>query len=248
MTTPSAVESAPPHACAACGGPLDSLGRCDKCGAVFGEAYRCPLCLALSDVEQSPTLFWRCRTCGGPRIPPSAGPSSERETTLLKSARAEQMRAGAYRAGSVFALASGLLSVFVTTVVLMATSPAPFAKVAAALACAVPLLLSFLAFRRAAGHKQKLEQALEQAWLSAAARVAQGAGAELSAASLARTLRVDEARAELLLAELSVQDFVLPRSEAVPKVRVTELADPDELSATAAEHESRDAAASNGKT
>jgi hypothetical protein len=238
VTTPSAVETAPPDSCAACRGSLDALGRCGKCGAVFGEVYRCPLCHALSDVEPSPALYYRCRTCGGPRIPPSAGPSSERETALLKSARAEQLRAGAFRAGSGFALASGLLSVLVTNVVLLATSPAPFAKAAALFASVVPLLLSFLAFRQARTHKQRFEQALQEAWLSAAARVAEQAGAPLDAASLAKTLSIDETRAELLLAELSVQDFVRPRLEPAAKVRVTELGDPAELSA-AAEADSR---------
>jgi hypothetical protein len=235
--TPVAVEPAPPEACSACGGPLDALGRCNKCGAVFGEAYRCPLCQALSDVEAHPTLYFCCRACGGPRIPPSAGPPSERETALLKSARAAQMRAGAYRAGSVFALVSGLLSLLVTNVVLLATSPAALAKVFALFASSVPLLLSFIAFRRAAEHKKALDQALQQAWLSAAGRVAERAGGGVSAAALAEALRIAEPRAELLLAELSVQDFVQPPHAPSEKVRVTELADPSELLATAEQSE-----------
>lgn len=232
MTLPVAVESAPPEACSACGGALDPLGRCAKCGAVFGEAYRCPLCQALADVEESPALYYRCRSCGGPRVPPSAGPPSAQETACLKKARSEQVRAGAYRAGSGFAFVSGLLSLLVTNVVLLATSPPPLAKVFALLASVVPLVLSLVAFRRAALHKKQLERALQQAWLAAAGRVMSASGGQLSALSLAQALRIDEPRAELLLAELSVQDFVEPH--ALPaKVRVTELADPSELPATA---------------
>jgi hypothetical protein len=232
VTKAVAVEPAPPQACSACGAALDALGRCSKCGAVFGEAYRCPLCQALSDVEENSVLHYRCRACGGPRIPPSAGPPSERETALLKAARAEQLRAGAFRAGSAFAFASGLLSLLVTNVVLLATSPAPFARAFALFASVVPLLLALLALRRAAQHKKRLEQALEQAWLLAAGRAAALAGGEVSAQSLAKTLRIDEVRAELLLAELSVQDFVEPHVRPAAKVRVTELAEPAELPAT----------------
>jgi Flp pilus assembly protein TadB len=157
---------------------------------------------------------------------------------LLRTARSEQLRSGAYRAGAGVALASGLLSVVVTNVVLLATSPAPFAKVFALLASVVPLLLSFLAFRRAATHGKELERALEQAWLSAARRVSAETGDPISAAALARALRTDEARAEFLLAELSVQDLVEPHAPLGQKLRVTELADASELSA-AVESEAR---------
>jgi hypothetical protein len=190
------------------------------------------LCHALSDVEASSPLFYRCRTCGGPRIPPSASAPSARETALLETARAEQLRALAYRAGSGFALVSGLVSLVVTNVVLLATSPAPFAKAFALLVCFVPLTLSFVAFRRATRHKHRLEGALQQAWLSAAGRVAGAAGGELSASALGQALRIDDARAELLLAELSVQELIEPHALPPAKVRVTELADPSERPAT----------------
>jgi len=228
VTLPDAADPARPDACSACGGPLDPLGRCAKCGAVFGEAYRCPLCQALSDVEPSEALYFRCRTCGGPRVPPSAVAPSEQEIALLKTARAEQLRAGAFRAGAGFALASGVLSVVVTAVVLLATSPALVAKVAAFVASLTPLVLAALAFQRSAAHTKKLAALLQQAWLAAASRVALHEGPELSAAGLAKTLRIDEARAELLLAEVSVQNFVAGRSEP-QRLRVTELADPAEL-------------------
>jgi hypothetical protein len=203
---------------------------------VFGEAYRCPLCQALSDVEESAVLYYRCRTCGGPRVPPSAGPPSERETALLKEARREQLRAGAFRTGSAFALASGLLSLFVTNVVLLATSPAPLAKAFALFASVVPLVLSFLAFRRAAAHKKQLERALQQAWVAAAGRVAALAGSDVTASSLAKALRIDEGRAELLLAELSVQDFMTSPA-LTAKLRVPELEPASELSRPAEQSE-----------
>ncbi len=233
MTQPAPVEASAREACSACGGELTALGKCERCGAVFGEAYRCPLCHALSDVEANAQLNWSCRTCGGPRIPPRAGASPEGEIAQLRIARREQLRAGAFHAGSGFALGAGLLALLVTNVVLLATSPPPLAKAFALFASVVPLLLSFLAFRRARAHRQGLERALQQAWLAAASRVAARDG-HVTAPALAATLGLDEARAELLLAELSVQDLI-GAEPAAARVRVTELARPEELSAAAEE-------------
>ncbi|MEI9939352.1 MAG: hypothetical protein WDO69_19190 [Pseudomonadota bacterium] len=224
MTSPAAL-AARPDVCSACSGPLDLLGHCAKCGAAFGEAYRCPLCRALSDVESSDTLYYRCRSCGGPRIPPSESPISEAEVALLRSARSEQLRVGAFRAGSGFALASGGISLLVTLIVFMVTSPAPFAKVAALLVSVVPFALSFFALRSSRGHARKFDTALQQAWLLAASRLVAANGGQLSAKALAQLLRVDETRAELLLAEVSVQDFMARPSEPSARVRVTEPAD-----------------------
>ncbi|MET0794421.1 MAG: hypothetical protein ABW061_23065 [Polyangiaceae bacterium] len=240
-----AARAARPEACSACGAALDSIGRCQQCGAVFGEAYRCPLCQALSDVEPNTTLYYRCRACGGPRIPPTDSPISEAEAALLRSARAEQLRAGAFKAGAGFAVASGALSLLLTSVVLLVTSPGAVAKFAALLASVVPFALSLFAWRRAQGHAAALRSALQQAWLLAASRVvaahahAQTSTHQMSAAELARSLRIDEPRAELLLAELSVRDFVEQPAELPARLRVTELADPAEPTATAAEEAAR---------
>ena len=230
MTLPDAALAARPEACSACGGGLDALGRCAKCGAVFSEAYRCPLCQALSDVEANPTLYYRCRACGGPRIPPNGSPISEPEVALLRDARSEQLRAGAFKAGAGFAAASGVLSFLVTTVVLLATAPAAFAKLAALVASLVPFVLSFFALARSRTHARKLDQALQQAWLLAASRIVAEAGGQMTSPTLAKELRINEARAEFLLAEVSVQDFVSQARAPLPtRVRVTELGAPEEL-------------------
>ena len=231
MTTPDAL-AARPDACSACGGPLDPLGGCPRCGAAFGEAYRCPLCHAISGIEASPTVQFCCRTCGGPRIPPSSSPVSEAEVALLQRARGEQLRATAFQGGAAFAVASGVLSLLVTSVVLLAISPPAFAKFAALLASAVPFVLSVFALRRGRQHLEKLEAALQQAWVLAASRLAARSEVPMTAAALARDLRVDEARAELLLAEVSLQDFVQP-TELPARMRVTDLSAPDDLAAAA---------------
>jgi hypothetical protein len=242
VISPDAALAERPEACSACGAALDSLGRCDKCGAVFGEAYRCPLCAAVSDVEPSKALYYRCRTCGGPRIPPSERPISEAEAELLRLARAEQLRGGAFQAGAGFAAASGALSLMLTCVVLLVTAPGAFAKAAALLACVVPFALSFFAWRRAKTHTAALAEALQQAWLLAASRVVAGHAGDMSGAALAKALRVSEPRAELLLAELSVRDFVEQPAELLAKVRVTELAEPEALAAAAVDEATRSSA------
>jgi hypothetical protein len=192
------------------------------------------LCHALADVEPNPTLFYRCRACGGPRIPPDGSPASEAEVALLRSARSEQLRAGAFKAGAGFAAASGILSFLVTSVVLLATAPAPFAKFAAFAGCFVPVVLAFFAISRSRLHARKLEAALQGAWLLAASRIVAQEGGSMTSALLAKKLRVDEARAELLLAEVSVQDLVSQAPAALPpRLRVSELATPDELAAEA---------------
>ena len=230
MTSPAAL-AARPEVCSVCSGSLDPLGRCAKCGAVFGEAYRCPLCQAISDVEAGQPPYSRCRSCGGPRIPPSDSPISEAEAELLRSARSEQLRAGAFRAGSGFALASGGVSLVVTLIVFLVTSPGLFAQAAAVLASVVPFALSFFARSSAKEHTRKFDAALQQAWLLAATRLVAAHGGQLNAPALAQLLRVDETRAELLLAEVNVQDFIAQPSDLPGRVRVTELADPEELSA-----------------
>ncbi|HET7545860.1 MAG TPA: hypothetical protein VFK05_38595 [Polyangiaceae bacterium] len=232
MTLAAALE-ARPDVCSVCSGPLDPLGRCAKCGAVFGEAYRCPLCRAIADVEATDAQYTRCRSCGGPRIVPSESPISDAEIALLHSARSEQLRAGALRAGAGFALASGGVSLLVTLVVFLVASPAPLAKVAALLASAIPFLLSFFTARSAKNRARKVEAALQQAWFLAASRLVRAQGRGLGAKDLARLLRVDEARAELLLAEVNVQDFMQQPPELAARVRVTELADPADLDAPA---------------
>jgi hypothetical protein len=232
VTLPAAI-AAQPDVCSVCSGTLDPLGRCTKCGAVFGEAYRCPLCQAVSDVEASQTPYCRCRSCGGPRIPPSESPISEAEVTLLRSARSAQLRAGAFRAGAAFAFVSGGVSLLVTLIVFLVTAPALVAKVAALLASFVPFVLSLFALRSARGHARAAEAALQQAWLLAASRLVAAHGGQLSEQALARLLRVDQSRAELLLAEVNVQDFIAPASEQAARVRITELADPAEPSAAA---------------
>lgn len=230
MTLADAALAARPDACSACGGALDPLGRCVKCGAVFGEAYRCPHCQALSDVESSSTLYYRCRACGGPRVPPTESPISEAETALLRSARNDQLRQLAFRAGAGFALASGVLSLLVTSVVLLVVSAGAFAKGAALVASLIPFVLAFLAQQRSRAHAKTLDASLQQAWLLAATRAVRERGT-LSAGELARALRIDESRAELLLAEVSVQDFVHSPAEPAARLRITELAEPAELGA-----------------
>lgn len=221
MNSPDAALAARPDACSACGGALDALGQCEGCGAVFGEAFRCPLCEAVSGIEPNEALRFCCRTCGGPRIPPNVSPISEPERALLRTARADQLRAGAFRAGAAFASASGLLSVLVTLVVLLATTPSPVAKFAAWLATSVPFALAWFALARSRRYLKQQNSALERAWFLAASRLAEAAGGTMTVPALAQALRIDGDRAELLLAELSLEQND-PFDTASPRLRVGE--------------------------
>ena len=64
----------------------------------------------------------------------------------------------------------------------------------------------------------------------------------MSAEALAKALKIEQTRAELLLAEVSLQDFVQAPAELAARMRVTELAEPGELT-TAAQATEADAAA-----
>jgi hypothetical protein len=211
--------------CPACGGALDAMQRCTACGAAFGELDRCPHCRSISGIEAHPKLRFRCRVCGGPRIPvdDASGVRSGRELVPLEHARREQLRASAFRAGAGFLGASGFFSVIVTVLVLLAIAPGPVPKLLALLVAGLPLALAAYAWRRANRHSAELERDLDEAWLLAAADAASKEPA-LDAVRLGKRLRIEESAAELLLAELSVQDLdpaaELARERAPSRSRV----------------------------
>ena len=103
MTHPAmSPEPGPGRTCRVCGTGLepDSF-RCAHCGATYGERNRCPHCGAVADVEPHKTLRYRCRVCGGPRVPLADNtiePSGV-EWPLLEEAQRARMRVAAWRVG-----------------------------------------------------------------------------------------------------------------------------------------------------
>jgi hypothetical protein len=170
-------------------------------------------------------LGFRCRVCGGPRVPVDdpAALRSGREIRLLEQVRRDDVRASLFRAGGAVLFASFGLSLLVTLFVLAVASPGLFGTLGALAACSVPLFLATYAWRRGKKARAAASEALDKAWLLVASDVVRAKGKELEAAELAKTMRIDEARAEHLLAELSVNDFVHARvasDAAADRVRI----------------------------
>jgi len=205
-------EPAPGGRCKVCGGTLSESLRCEQCGAAFGEANRCPHCRAVADVEQAEPLRFRCRVCGGPRIPLDSReiPRTRREVPVLVQARkAHLARAGWAVAGGVLA-GFGVLSLLATLLVI-AFGPGLFTSLGLLGASAVPFVVAALAWRKAKQRGKARDQLLDDAWSLVASDVLVHTGKEIEADQLAKLMRIDEARAEQVLARLSAQDHVHSR-------------------------------------
>lgn len=249
MTHPALTsEPLPGGQCRVCGTELapGSL-HCTHCGATYGESNRCPHCRSVTEVEPSSALRFRCRVCGGPRVPVDdrGVVRSGREIKLLSSAQRARRRAAAWRVGAGLVAGFAALSFAVSLVVWLIASPGVLGTLGLLIMLVVPVVLALLARRRAAGEGRSQEQALDQAWALVAGDVLASRGGELNAAELARILRVDEARAELLLGQLNVNDFVHARvtedgdvvysSRAPERLRVPDARDATEPGAAPAE-------------
>lgn len=249
MTHPAlASEPLPGGQCRVCGTPLpDGSLHCTHCGATFGESNRCPHCRSVTEVEPAGVLRFRCRVCGGPRVPVDDPEvvRSGREIKLLSSAQQARRRGAAWRVGAGLVAGFAALSFAVSLVVWLIASPGVLGTLGLLVMLSVPVVLALMARRRAGAEGRALEHALDQAWALVAADVLASRSGELNAAELARILRVDEARAELLLGQLNVNDFIHARvteegdvvysSRAPEKLRVPGELDSAELDASAAE-------------
>jgi hypothetical protein len=242
-----ASEPAPGGKCRVCGAQLpEGSLHCTHCGATYGESNRCPHCRSVTEVEPGGVLRFRCRVCGGPRVP-ADDPNvvrSGREIPLLATAQKARRRGAAWRVGAGLVAGFGALSVAVALIVWLVASPGLLGTLGMLVMLSAPIVLALLAWRRAGAERRATEHALDQAWALVAADVLASRGAELNAAELARILRIDEANAELLLGQLNVNDFVHARvtdegdvvysSRAPEKLRVpsdggdTQLATPAE--------------------
>jgi hypothetical protein len=194
-------------------------------------------------VEPDGLLRQRCLVCGGPRVPVDdpAVARSGREIPSLQSARRERFRMLAWRFGAGAAAALAAFCVLgVAAVLLIAQPSVPIALIALSFAL-LPGLLAVHAWRRSAKHRATLEHDLGRAWSLVLAEVIDARASEPSAAELAALMRLDEARAEQLLAERSVEDLLRGPAADAARVRVpdplTEIEDPGVLAAERREHE-----------
>lgn len=215
MTNPAlSGEPGPGGTCRVCGSKLPpSSLRCAQCGATYGERNRCPHCHAVADVEPSGTLRWRCKACGGPRVPVEDAlvVRTGREIPLLERAQRARMRAAGFRAAAGVVAGFGVISLLVSLLVMALVTPGVVGTIGTLVVTAVPFILAFFAWRRGRAHARELEQLLDQAWTLVASDVLASVGDGLTAADLAKAMRLEEAQAEALLAELGATDFVHAR-------------------------------------
>jgi len=187
--------------------------RCPNCSAAQGPLDPCPHCRAEGGTSSDRELRWVCDVCGGPRVPrlDASMAYSGREAPLLRKADAARKARAGWRAA---AIATGLLLPFVLLIfgALLLIFGASVGLVIVALLALGPIG-AFLAFAlgRAGERGREIAPAIDAAWLSAATEIAQQGRSQLSAATLAQKLGIEEPQAEELMALIDVNESISPR-------------------------------------
>ena len=174
---------------------------------------RCPHCGNVTGLELSPELRYRCRICGGPRVP-TQGEHPERtlrEREHLVKARRAQRAAWLFRALWIVSGVIGGFTFLSTLFMLLLFSGLGTGWASLLLFGAVPLLLAFWARRRTRSARATTKDELELAWTSVAHELLKASEGELTSAELAKLMLTDERHADLLLARLNVDDQVHSR-------------------------------------
>lgn len=174
---------------------------------------RCPHCGQRVGIEPSLPLHYRCRICGGPRVPLIAAQfeRSNREKPELVRAKRAQRAQWLYRALWIVSGVIGGFGFLVTFLTLLLFSALTTAWASVLLFPAVPLLLALWARSRARRAKLQTQQALSEAWSLVAHEVLGETAGELTSRQLAESMLTDEQHADRLLARLNVDDRVRSR-------------------------------------
>lgn len=165
---------------------------------------RCPHCGSQAVIEpkgEGASLRWVCGVCGGPRMPGGLG--GEAATTALKEAKVFLSRATRSKAASVVL---AVMAAFVTLVLIAAWPAALVAKLVLFALAAMPAAFAARARLKAAEATEKATDAEGRAWLAAAEDAVKKNPSGLTQEELAKTLKIDPARAEALLTQLAVHD------------------------------------------
>ncbi|MCE7890949.1 MAG: zinc ribbon domain-containing protein [Sorangiineae bacterium PRO1] len=207
-----AGKPAPGGRCKVCGGTLSDSLRCEQCGAAYGEANRCPHCRSVADVEPAEPLRFRCRVCGGPRIPVDSREivRTGREVPVLAKAKKAHFARAAWAVAAGVVGGFGVLSLLMTLLV-VAFGPGLFTSLAMLGMSLLPFVVAALAWQRAKRHAKERDRLLDDAWSLVASDVLTHTGKELEADDLAKLMRIDVERAEQVLAHLSAEDFIHAR-------------------------------------
>lgn len=205
-------QPAPGGRCKVCGGTLSDSLRCGECGAAYGEANRCPHSRSVADMEPAEPLRFRCRVCGGPRIPVESREvvRTGREVPVLAQAKKAHVARAAWAVAAGVVGGFGVLSLLMTLLI-VAFGPGLFTSLALLGGSVIPFVAALLAWRRAKRKGKERDQLLDDAWSLVASDVLSHTGKELEADDLAKLMRIDVERAEQVLAHLSAQDFIHAR-------------------------------------
>jgi predicted lipid-binding transport protein (Tim44 family) len=181
----------------------------------------CPHCGTNADVARDSDLRYKCQICGRARIPldKRLAVQSQQTNALLKDAnRARVARivrqiGGVVMAGfSGLSLLTGMMFFLLTDWLGVGGTFTGFGLIAA--------LLTVLAFSSARKVGAQSQHALEEAWKTAAARIYQRLGSNVTAKQLAETMGIDVDYATQLLAEAEVTQLLATDLEDAPHVRV----------------------------
>ncbi|HET9958854.1 MAG TPA: hypothetical protein VFQ61_30385 [Polyangiaceae bacterium] len=218
-------EPAPGGVCRVCEQqlPAGSLA-CSQCGAVYGEANRCPHCRAIAGIEPDRPAG-RCKVCGGPRIALKDPRTlrSGRETHLLRQAEVLQRKRRLSLLFTSLLAASGAFALLATLFVIFIADPgALLATIGFALAAVVGGLAWPLA-RDARSARRERARLLEQARLIVASDVIASHAQPVTPLDLASYLETTQEDAELLLAELDLGNMFRARVSVAGEIHHAEL-------------------------
>lgn len=139
--------------------------------------------------------------CGGPRTPGGLG--GDEAKAPLREAKLLRGKAIRSRAAS---LVFFLMAAFATLVAVAAWPAALVAKLLLLALAVTPTALGVRARGNASTSTSKAEEAMDRAWLAAAADVVTRSKKGVTASELAKRLKIDDERADKLLTELAVND------------------------------------------
>ncbi len=107
--------------------------------------------------------------------------------------------------------AFGIVSLIVVLGVLVLASAGTFASVLSLVAAALPIGLALLLWGRVRRITEEMKGSVADAWRIVTEDVVNTKGAEVTAADVAKSMRIGEARADALLSELSAHDVLRAR-------------------------------------
>jgi hypothetical protein len=176
----------------------------------LGEHQRCVHCRAIVDVEPAPDVRFKCRLCGGVRIPidDAAIERSRAQVELLAKATVARSATTVWTMVAAVVAAFGLCSVLVLVLVISVAAPATPAAVIAGIAALVPFGFAALAFRKSRAHRGDVARLVEASWMAAAADIARARGGQIDGVLLAKLTRTTESEADQVLARMSSRSLL----------------------------------------